>query len=320
MSLLLAGAAAAAGAPVRALAAAHPPLAGLASAPVLTLAAPITEAAPLPLESNWFFLAVEYLATFFCGTIGGMAAYQHGYDSFAIMVAAWFTALGGGTIRDVLIGCFPPVNLSNYWYLGIALFSGVIVIIFHPEMEKMYWTTTVFDALALALFAIDGTTKGIAYHMPAITAVFLGLITGVGGGVCRDIIINEVPMVIKDRRFYAVPALGASVLTVFVCKAYIRNLINFPAEIILDLIIVTLVVAVRLLSVKFDWVMPGAAKRTRALTLHRSRSGIRHHHPSYRSTSAGHRTTIDRSRTGRAHVHRRRRRRSKKDGEEQLLR
>ena len=151
----------------------------------MLLAAQISISTPMPLESNWFFLMVEYLATFFCGMIGGMAACRREFDSFSIMIAAWFTALGGGTIRDVLIGCIPPTNLTNYWYLGIAILAGLCVIFLHPEVEKLYWTNTIFDALALALFAIDGTTKGLAYHMPAITAIFVGVVTGVGGGVCR---------------------------------------------------------------------------------------------------------------------------------------
>lgn len=274
------------------------------AAPVITLASPMTAKAPLPLESNWFFTIVEYLATFFCGAIGGIAAYRHGFDDFAIMVAAWFTALGGGTIRDILIGIFPPANLSNYWYLGIAFASGLVAIIFHPEVEKLYWTTTIFDALALALFAVDGATKGMAYHMPAVTSVFLGLITGIGGGMCRDIIINEVPMVIKDRHLYGVPAFGASLLTVIVCKAYIYNFINFTGEIILDLVIVTLVVAIRILSIKFDWVFPRAIKREKPISLHHfssSHSALRHHQQQYRSTSAGHRTSLHRTKSDHQH-------------------
>ena len=237
----------------------------------MLLAAQISISTPMPLESNWFFLMVEYLATFFCGMIGGMAACRREFDSFSIMIAAWFTALGGGTIRDVLIGCIPPTNITNYWYLGIAILAGLCVIFLHPEVEKLYWTNTIFDALALALFAIDGTTKGLAYHMPAITAIFVGVVTGVGGGVCRDVILNEVPVIIRDKHLYLVPAIVASILTVFVCKAYIYNWINFTSEILLDILIVVITVTLRLLSVKLDWTMPGAVKRSQPLSLHSSR-------------------------------------------------
>lgn len=237
----------------------------------MLLAAQISISTPIPLESNWFFIAIEYLATFFCGVIGGMAACRKQLDSFSIMIAAWFTALGGGTIRDVLIGCIPPSNLTNYWYLGVAVLAGLCVIFLHPEVEKLYWVNTIFDALALALFAIDGTTKGIAYHMPVITSIFVGVITGVGGGVCRDVILNEMPVIIKDKHLYLAPAIVASILTVFVCKAYTFNWIDFTSEVLLDVLIVLIVVALRLLSVKLDWTMPGAVKRSQPLSLHSPR-------------------------------------------------
>ncbi|MBR4399848.1 MAG: TRIC cation channel family protein [Aeriscardovia sp.] len=234
----------------------------------MLLAAQISISTPIPLESNWFFLIVEYLATFFCGIIGGLAACRKDLDAFSIMIAAWFTALGGGTIRDVLIGCIPPSNLTNYWYLGVAVLAGLCVIFLHPEVKKLYWTNTIFDALSLALFTIDGTTKGLAYHMPAITAIFVGVITGVGGGVCRDIILNEVPVIIRDKHLYLAPAIVAAIFTVLVCKAYIFNWINFTCEILLDILIMLITVTLRLLSVKLDWTMPGAVKRNQPLSLH----------------------------------------------------
>lgn len=213
------------------------------------------------LESNGFFIGIEYLATFCCGMVGGLAAVRKGYDIFAILVTTWLTALGGGIIRDVLLGALPPAGVSDKGLVITALLAAVAVAIIYPEVDKLKWSMLSLDALALGLYAVNGTSKAMMYHMSGTTAVFLGMFTALGGGLIRDMLINEVPMVIRDKHWYAVPSAVGCVLTVLVCKGVSEGIVSFPAEVLLDVLIVVLMVAMRLISVFFDIQLPGALAR-----------------------------------------------------------
>lgn len=213
------------------------------------------------LESNAFFWGIEYLATFCCGMVGGLTAVRKGYDIFAILVTTWLTALGGGIIRDVLLGVSPPVGVSDKGLVITALLAAITVAVAHPEINKLKWSMLTLDALALGLYAVNGTSKAMMYHMSGITAVFLGMFTALGGGLIRDMLINEVPMVIRDKHWYAVPSAVGCVLTVIVCKGVDAGIIDFATEEILDVLIVALMVGRRLVSVIFDIQLPGALTR-----------------------------------------------------------
>ena len=116
------------------------------------------------------------------------------------------------------------------------------------------------DALALPLRR-QRHIQSMMYHMSGTTAVFLGMFTALGGGLIRDMLINEVPMVIRDKHWYAVPSAVGCVLTVLVCKGVNEGIVSFPAEVLLDVLIVVLMVAMRLISVFFDIQLPGALAR-----------------------------------------------------------
>lgn len=215
------------------------------------------------LESNAFFMGIEYLAVFFCGIMGGLSAIRRGYDLFSIVIIAWLTALGGGILRDVLLGDLPPVGISDRGFVLTALAAGLVAAFAHPEVERMNWTMLIVDALAVGLFAVNGTAKALGLHTSGMTAVFMGMFTALGGGLIRDTLLNEVPMVIRDRHWYAVPTAVGCVLTVVVFRAAQRGAIGLRSEMILDVAIVALVVAMRVLSVVFNITLPGAVERER---------------------------------------------------------
>lgn len=231
------------------------------------------------LESNAFFLGIEYAAIFCCGMVGGLAAVRKGFDLFAIVLTAWMSALGGGIIRDVMLGSLPPVGIADRGFVLTALASGVAVAIIHPEVDHLKWSMLAFDALALGLFAVNGTSKAMMHHTSGMTAVFLGMFTALGGGLVRDMLLNEVPFVMRDKHWYAVPSAIGCVLTVFVGKAVNAGLLGLREEMILDMVIVATVVALRLISVKFDLIVPGAVVRSHSYlpgefrTLGRLRAG-----------------------------------------------
>ncbi|WEV65112.1 MULTISPECIES: TRIC cation channel family protein [unclassified Bifidobacterium] len=219
----------------------------------------------LALESNVFFWAIEYIATFCCGLLGGLCAVKKKYDFIAILLTVWLTGLGGGIIRDVLLGALPPVGVSDRGLVITSLITGVAVAVIYPEVDRLKWPMVALDALALGLYAVNGTQKALIYHTSGMTAVFMGLITAIGGGLIRDMLLNDVPAVIRDSHWYTVPALIGSVLTVFVTRAYQGGHIPFTFEVIGDIAVVAFVVVLRVLSVRFDWKVPGAIKRHHAL-------------------------------------------------------
>ena len=200
------------------------------------------------LENNIVFVVIEYLAILCWGLSGGLAAIRKGYDIFTIMLCGWLTALGGGLVRDVMLG---------------ALFSGIIVVVAHPEITKLKWTMTVIDALGLGLFAVSGTAKALAYGSSGMTAVFLGMFTALAGGLIRDIFIGDVPMIIRDKHLYAVPSFIGCILTVLVWRGVSYGWFDMRSEMLLDVLIVIIVVALRLLSVGFNVTLPGAVERHR---------------------------------------------------------
>ena len=195
------------------------------------------------LENNIVFVVIEYLAILCWGLSGGLAAIRKGYDIFTIMLCGWLTALGGGLVRDVMLGALPPVGITDKGYVLTTLFSGVIAVVAHPEITKLKWTMTVIDALGLGLF--------------------LGMFTALAGGLIRDIFIGDVPMIIRDKHLYAVPSFIGCILTVLVWRGVHYGWFDMCSEMLLDVLIVIIVVALRLLSVGFNVTLPGAVERHR---------------------------------------------------------
>ena len=153
----------------------------------------------LALESNAFFMGIEYLAVFCSGLMGGLCAVRKNYDLFAMLITAWLTALGGGIIRDVMLGSLPPVGISDRGFVLTALVSGLAIAVIHPEVDKLKWSMLTIDALAVGLFAVNGTSKALDLGTSGMTAVFMGMFTALGGGLVRDMLLNDVPMIIRDK-------------------------------------------------------------------------------------------------------------------------
>jgi uncharacterized membrane protein YeiH len=135
------------------------------------------------------------------------------FDIFGIVVLAWAAGLGGGIVRDVLIGAVPPVGVARWEFIVTAFAAGVVMYFFHPRLERARRVIAVLDAGALALFSVVGTLKGLELGATATASVCVGVITGVGGGVLRDLLTGEVPVVLHHRQLYAVPAVVGASLT-----------------------------------------------------------------------------------------------------------
>ena len=155
------------------------------------------------------------ITAIFLGAIsGGLTAVRAQFNVFGVLVLATVTGLGGGTLRDLLIGVAPPLSLTDWRYLVAALAAGIATFFFHPEFGRVERPMNVFDAFGLGLFSVAGALKAVDHGLPPLAAVLLGVITGVGGGMLRDTLIGRVPLILRKGELYATPAALGAGLTV----------------------------------------------------------------------------------------------------------
>lgn len=168
----------------------------------------------MPLQEFATTLVVLDLAGIFVFAVSGalVAARKH-LDLFAALVLAGVTGLGGGFVRDLLIGATPPAALADWRYLMVPVAAGLLTFAFHPTVGRLERIVTVFDAFGLALFCVTGALKAVSYGLGPVPAALMGLVTAVGGGMMRDVLAGRVP-VIFEGVLYATPALAGAVVAV----------------------------------------------------------------------------------------------------------
>lgn len=174
----------------------------------------------MEIEELIYFI-VEILGTIAFATSGAMVAINKRVDIFGVLVLSSITALGGGCIRDILIGALPPRMFSDYRYVAVAvtvsLFVFVVAYAFRNQYQKSQKivdsVNNVFDAVGLGIFTVTGVQVAIesGFKMNSILAVCLGVITGIGGGVLRDVMLREIPFVLK-KRIYALASIAGGVV------------------------------------------------------------------------------------------------------------
>jgi uncharacterized membrane protein YeiH len=158
-------------------------------------------------------LVLNLAGTFVFGLSGGLAAVRARLDLLGVVVLAAVVGLAGGVVRDLLIGT-PPATFRDWRYLASAGAAGLVCFFAGPALERLRRSVMVFDAFGLGLFAVTGATKALEFGLGPVQAILLGTLTGVGGGMLRDVLLGRVPTVLREG-LYAVPALlGAGVLVV----------------------------------------------------------------------------------------------------------
>jgi uncharacterized membrane protein YeiH len=158
-------------------------------------------------------LVLDLLGVFAFALSGGLVAVKKRLDLFGVLVLASAAALGGGIMRDVLIGRVPPTGISDWRLLTGAIVAGLVTFLYHPGVERISRFVRVLDAVGLAVFAVGGSLTALGAGANAIPAVIFGGITAVGGGMVRDVLAGQVPEVLR-REMYALPALLGSILVV----------------------------------------------------------------------------------------------------------
>ena len=182
---------------------------------------------------------------------GAIAAVRARLDVFGVIVLALTTALGGGVIRDVLLGVHPPSSLTKWPYLLVPAVTGLLVFSFHPQLARLRRAVLLLDAVGLGLFVTGGTSTALALGAPPYTACLIGMTTGIGGGALRDVLLREIPLVLR-REIYALAALLGGLV---VAGGSVLGLPDGPVALVGS----ALVVAVRLLALWRKWNAPIAS-------------------------------------------------------------
>lgn len=196
----------------------------------------------------------ELFGVFAFASSGALLAVRRDFDIFGIVVLACSTALGGGVIRDLLIGRTPPAAFVDLSYLWTALFAALVIFFWHPSRRLTKGPLEVADAFGLGLFCVTGTVVAYTAGAGAPSAALLGLVTAIGGGVIRDLLGGQTPNVLRPDQIYAVPALLGAVCTAVLLhfdlyRAWTGALAALGA------------IGFRLLALRFHWHAPQARRR-----------------------------------------------------------
>ncbi|MCB1561798.1 MAG: trimeric intracellular cation channel family protein [Xanthomonadales bacterium] len=162
--------------------------------------------------STTFLVALDLMGTFVFAISGATVGVRHRLDLFGVLVLSFAAATCGGIVRDALIGATPPASLEDWRYLLISSLAGLLVFYRHASVERLRNPVQMFDAAGLGLFAVTGASKALAFGAGPLTAILLGMLSGIGGGIARDVLVAQIPAVLT-RELYAIAALaGAAVL------------------------------------------------------------------------------------------------------------
>jgi uncharacterized membrane protein YeiH len=207
---------------------------------------------PRPLDfQHPVVITADLIGTFVFAFEGALAALVGHLDLFGVMVLAFVTALGGGVIRDVLMGALPPSALRGWSYPVTAFAAALLAFLIDPHLQVPRTLLITLDAMGLSLFAVAGASKALDAGLHPLSVVLLGTVTGVGGGTLRDIFLAQVPAILRVDVYATAALFGAVVLVVCRragCSAGVAALCGALACLTL-----------RLVSVYLHWQLPGSA-------------------------------------------------------------
>ncbi len=198
-------------------------------------------------------LVLDLIGTFVFALSGAVAGVRERLDLFGVLVLSFAAASAGGIMRDLLIGAVPPAAISDWRYLAVSLIAGLVVFFWYPISERLRNLRNhvlIFDAAGLALFAVAGTQKALGYRLNPLMAALLGVLTGIGGGMLRDVLVAQVPTVLRAE-LYAVAALAGAVVVV------VGHVLNLPPT-ALAIAGATVCFGIRLVAIRRGWHLPVA--------------------------------------------------------------
>jgi uncharacterized membrane protein YeiH len=165
------------------------------------------------MELHPFVYALDLLGTFVFAISGATLGVRKRLDLFGVLVLSFAAAVSGGIARDVLIGATPPAALAGWHYIAVSCAAGLATFFRSSDVERLRNPVQLFDAVGLGLFAVTGATKALAAGLNPVSAMLLGMLTGIGGGIARDILAARIPVVLQAD-LYAVAALAGAAVVV----------------------------------------------------------------------------------------------------------
>ncbi len=202
-------------------------------------------------------LALDLCGTFVFALSGAAVGIRHRLDLFGVLVLSFLAATAGGITRDVLLGATPPAAILDWRYPAVSILAGLVTFLWYPIRDRypiedrLRKPVLVLDAAGLALFAVAGALKALAFQLGPVAAVLTGVLTAVGGGVVRDVLVREVPTVLQPSELYAVAALvGAGVVVG-------GRMLGFPSDVTV-LAGAGACFGLRLIAVRRGWRLPTA--------------------------------------------------------------
>lgn len=212
------------------------------------------------MDISLFYQIGEWIGTAAFAVSGAMVAVEKRTDLFGVMLLAVFTALGGGTVRDIIIGHFPPRMFENFQYVLLSIVCALIVFIyarmnrdhFLEDEKRIDRVNNVFDAIGLGVFAVSGAHIGVeaGFSENLFLLTFLGMTTAVGGGMLRDVLLREMPFVLK-KRVYAVAAIAGALTFSLLNRWGVSSVLAYGVG-------WAVTTTLRLLATAFKWNLPQA--------------------------------------------------------------
>jgi len=194
------------------------------------------------------FSVLEILGTMAFAMSGVLTAMEKKLDLFGVFIIAFATALGGGTLRDVLIGKVPVGWMLNLEYVYMILIGFVFAVVFRKKFDKLRTSLFLFDTIGLGVYTLTGLRKGIEIGLHPIICIALGTITACFGGVIRDILCNEIPVIFRKEIYATICIFGGMLF--FALKTFQVN------DEIIYITTVFVVISIRLMAVKYKWQLP----------------------------------------------------------------
>ncbi len=194
-----------------------------------------------------FIFTIDYVGTLVFAISGVLAGVEKKFDLFGVIILAFVTAIGGGTVRDVLIGSTPVGWMTNEIYIYLILMAVPFCYFFKDKIIYLRQGFFLFDTLGIGLFTVLGLQKTLALGLSPLIALAMGVVSACFGGVIRDVLINEVPLIFR-KEIYASACLAGGIT--FLVSNY------FLAENISMIIAIATVIAIRILAIKRNWELP----------------------------------------------------------------
>ena len=197
-------------------------------------------------------LVLDLVGTFVFALSGAAAGVKRRLDLFGVLVLSFAAGNAGGIARDLLIGAVPPAAISDWRYLAVSLLAGIITFYWFSGIDRLRSPVLVFDGAGLALFAVSGTQKALAFGLNPVMAALLGMLTGIGGGMARDVLLAEIPTVLRAD-LYAVAALaGAAVVVIGDALQFSSTAVTIAGA--------ALCFGLRLMAIHYGWHLPIARR------------------------------------------------------------